>query len=91
MKPKKWITRKLKALGHEAMSLVEYIVSESIARKNGLAYRLKVPYRTLAPNDKSNEGNVVIEVSVYFDSDFKEEVNERLKNLQITGPDKGRH
>jgi hypothetical protein len=90
MKPTKFLIRKLKKLGHEAVSLVEYLVAEVVVRKQAMAYRIKVPYKNVDLKSKA-DGNLIIEVAVYYDGEFTEEPNEQPKSIKITGPDKGRH
>ena len=91
MKPKKLILRRLNALGHEAMALVHQMVARAVVEKQGMAYRLKIPYNKIDPFDRLNDGNLLIDVSVYYDGEFKEEPNEQRKNFKVTGADKGRH
>jgi hypothetical protein len=91
MKPKSRIVRKVKALGHEVMALIDQMVTEAVFSAESKAYRLKIPYKSIDPKDNWNDGNLVIDVAVYYDGEFKEEPDEQRKDYQITGPDKGRH
>lgn len=84
-------TRKLKAFSIEAIALIDYLLHESIARKTGMGYRLKIPYNSIVQSDKINDGNMVIEVRVHYDGEFKEVTNEQREAIKITGADKGRH
>lgn len=72
------------------MSLIEFLVAESVVRKQPMAYRLKIPYGSVDKASKL-DGNMIIEVSVYYDGEFTEEPDEQRKSIKVTGPDKGRH
>jgi hypothetical protein len=73
------------------MALIQHMVAQTVVNKEGSAYRLKIPYKKIDTKDKYNDGNLIIEVAVYYDGEFKEEPDEQPKNFKIAGPDKGRH
>lgn len=71
------------------MALVEYLVHEAVAQRKGMGYRLKIPYKSIDREDKLNDGNLVIEVTVIYDGEFKEEPNEQ--SSPVYKPSKSRH
>jgi len=84
-------TRKLKSLGQEAMAIIDFLVHEAIARNKSMGYKLKIPYSSVVTSDQHNDGDIVIEVKVRYDGEFKEEPDEQSETFKVTGPDKGRH
>lgn len=84
-------TRKFKAFSTEAIALIDYLLQESVARQTGMGYRLKIPYNSIVHSDRINDGNMVVEIRITYDGEFKEVTNEQREAIKITGADKGRH
>lgn len=82
--------RRLKALGHELMSKVDFLVQEAVATGEEKGYRVRLPYRSVDRRSTA-DGEIVIDVSIYFDGEFNEESNEQGEVFKITGPHKARH
>ena len=80
---------RLKELSQEAFALVDFLVQESIARGQGMSYRLSIPYSSLRA--EKADGDIIIDISVYFDKVMVHGSEESERVFKITGPDKGRH
>lgn len=84
-------TKKLKALQHEAIALLDYLVAESYAAGEPKAARIRMPYGKINEDEKQFlNAEMVVEISVYFDGELSDE-REPEKRFKITGPTKDRH
>lgn len=85
--------RKLRKVQYELVSLVELLLAEAYWSHDEKHYRFKIPYGASDENEKvSPEALMVVDISVYFDGEVKDEREDReTKLFKITGPDKDRH
>jgi hypothetical protein len=85
-KPKRK-NRRLKAASNEATALLDYLLAEAYETGKEKHYRLKLPYS----HKDGQQVEFVIELSVYFDGELKDERNEDGQKFRITGPGPDKH
>jgi hypothetical protein len=87
---KKKQSRRLHKLTTEAFALLEYLVQDCVFSGQAKATRLRIPYKSVVPGSTA-DGEIVIELSLYFDNVMEYSDDKSTKVFSITGPHKNRH